>query len=125
MTFRRLLLLAFASLSVAAAAAQDDRPTRRIHLTVYGEDRCPRPSGSDEIVVCARRPEAERYRIPPQLRERRDRPTELSWQVHNEALEAAAREGRPDGCSVIGSGGQTGCTAAMIRQWLAERRSAR
>ena len=36
-------------------------------IIVYGSDPCPR-STDDQVVVCARRPEAERYRIPPKMR---------------------------------------------------------
>lgn len=123
MTFRRLLLLALLSLPAVPAPAEE--PVRQIHITVYGEDRCPAPRDEEEIVVCARRPEEERYRVPPALRERRDRPAETSWVARNEALEEDARTLRPDSCSVVGSGGQTGCAAAFIRQWAAERRMRR
>ena len=123
MTFRRLLLLALLSLPAVPAPAEG--PVRQIHITVYGEERCPRPRDEEEIVVCARRPEEERYRVPPALRERRDRPAETSWAVRNEAMEEDARTMRPDSCSVVGSGGQTGCAAAFIRQWAAERRMRR
>ena len=44
----------------AAALAQPEPPPERIiNLLVYGDDPCPQSQG-DEIVVCARRPEAER-----------------------------------------------------------------
>ena len=79
----------------------------------------------EEVVVCARRPEEERYRVPPALRERRDRPPDTSWGARNEVLEEDARSMRPDSCSVVGSGGQSGCQSAFIRQWYAERRSRR
>ena len=118
-------LLLCLSASPGHAAQRDGGPVRQINLTVYGEDRCPEPESTDEIVVCARRPEEERYRIPPRLRERADRPAETSWTARNEALEGDARTMRPDSCSVVGSGGQTGCTGALIRQWLAERRARR
>lgn len=123
-TFRRLSLLLLA-LSPSIAAAEDDQPVRQIHLTVYGEDRCPEPRDDEEIVVCARRPEEERYRIPSRLRERRDQPAEVSWHARNEVMEEDARQLRPDSCSVIGTGGQTGCTAALVRQWYNERRGRR
>jgi hypothetical protein len=79
----------------------------------------------DEVVVCARQPEEERYRVPPPLRERRDRPAETSWAARNEVLEEDARTMRPDSCSVVGSGGQGGCQGAFIRQWYNERRGRR
>ena len=111
---RPLLLLAV--LIAAPASAREGGPVRQINLTVYGEERCPRARDAEEIVVCARRPEEERYRVPPALRERRDRPAEISWASQNAALEEDARTQRPDSCSVVGSGGQSGCTGSLIRQ---------
>ncbi len=118
-------LLLFALLLPAPAFAGERGPVRQINLTVYGEERCPVARDEEEIVVCARRPEEERYRVPPALRERRDRPAEISWASQNETLEEDARTQRPDSCSVVGSGGQSGCTGSLIRQWLAERRMRR
>ena len=97
-------------------------PPRESTLVVYGDDPCPRGEG-DEVVVCARRPETERYRIPQAIRERQQ--TEVAWGARVESLEDASRPMRPGGCSVIGSFGMTGCTQEMIRQWYAERRARR
>jgi hypothetical protein len=108
-----------------AFAAQREGPVRQINIIVYGEDSCPESEGPDDAVVCARRPEEERYRIPPALRERGDRPAEIAWGTRNEVLEEDARTMRPDSCSVVGSGGQTGCTSSLVRQWAAERRARR
>ena len=51
----------------APATAQDSAPNVA-EIIVYGSDPCPR-STDDQVVVCARRPEAERYRIPESLRQ--------------------------------------------------------
>jgi hypothetical protein len=93
-----------------------------ITLLVYGEDTCPQTNG-EEIVVCSRRPEAERYRIPPKLRQKADdfSGDHGSWTSHNEALEASTRFTRPNSCSTVGTGGQTGCLAAALHQWYLER----
>ena len=123
MTFHRLHALAPLLFAVAPAPAAE--PVRHINITVYGEDRCPEPESEDEVVVCARQPEEERYRVPPALRERADRPAETSWAARNEVLEEDARTMRPNSCSVVGTGGQSGCQAAFIRQWFNERRSRR
>lgn len=120
-------LFLFGMVAAAAgvpAAAQNEPPGRESSLIVYGEDPCPQ-SSDDEIVVCARRPEEERYRIPPALRERRDRFTEVSMNARAAALDEVQRDSRPGSCSVVGSGGQTGCTQMMIRQWYDERRAPR
>jgi hypothetical protein len=93
-----------------------------ITLLVYGEDACPKTSG-EEIVVCARRPEAERYRIPPKLRETPDDYSgdRGSWTTHASALDYASRTSRPNSCSPDGTFGQTGCLAAALHQWYLER----
>jgi hypothetical protein len=113
----------FAFSAAAAAAAQPaDPPARQETLVVYGDDPCPVAEDEDEIVVCARRPEEERYRIPAPLR-RGDRPSETAWSSQLEALEDAQRDSRPNSCSVVGSFGQSGCMQQMLRRWHAERRA--
>jgi hypothetical protein len=121
------------SLTAAAPALAQDSPNEQsvtqkadgtvvITLLVYGEDECPQTNG-DDIVVCARRPEAERYRIPPKLRQKADdfSGDRGSWTSHNEALEASTRFTRPNSCSTVGTGGQTGCLAAALHQWYLEK----
>lgn len=117
---RRLVLVA---LLATPAWAQDEPPVRQSELTVYGEDPCPR-STDEEIVVCHRRPEEERYRIPAPLR-RSTRNAEQAWGSRVEGLEEASRDARPGSCSVVGSFGQSGCMQAMIRQWFEARRARR
>ena len=106
----------------SAAAAQEAPPERESALVVYGDDPCPRSEDPDEVVVCARRPEEERYRIPGPLREDRQ-PTEPSWSSQVQQLEEAQRDTRPDSCSVVGSFGQTGCTQELLRRWREEGRA--
>ena len=116
------LLLLSAGVAGVPAEAEGERT---INVTVYGNDPCP-SGGNDEIVVCGRRPENERYRIPKELRRKdEDRPSEVSWASRVAGLEDAARPSRPDSCSPVGSYGQTGCWAKMIRQWSAERQQAK
>ena len=112
-------------LSSAWAAEPEPLPERTQTLVVYGEDPCPKPSDEEEIVVCARKPENERYRVPKSLRNRDDPPTEVSWASRTEELEEASRASRPGSCSVVGSFGQTGCTQQLIRQWYNDRRASR
>ena len=118
--FAALLGLAAILPSPAFAA---DPPARQSTLVIYGNDPCPSSGADNEVVVCARRPEEERYRIPRRIRERQ--PTETSWASRVDALEEEGRVGRPNSCSVVGSNGFTGCTSQMIRQWYAERRARR
>lgn len=119
----RLAALLGAAAAFPAAAFASDPPPRQSTLVVYGNDPCPSTGVDNEVVVCARRPEEERYRIPRRIRERQ--PLETSWASRVEGLEEESRPMRPNSCSVVGSNGFTGCTAAMVRQWYAERRQRR
>jgi hypothetical protein len=124
---RSLLPIAFA---FAAAAAGAQAPSaspeasaegRRVsQLIVYGADPCP-PSTAEEIVVCARRPEDDRYRIPEPLRESGQR-RERSWADNARSLEYVGRTGIQS-CSTVGPGGFTGCWAEMMRQAQEDRRT--
>ena len=106
----------------APALAAEPPPQRTVAITVYGNDKCPEGSG-DEIIVCARLPESERYRIPKKFRKKKDESAaSASWSSRVETLDQASAAARPNSCSVNGSFGQTGCTQEMLRQWFAERR---
>lgn len=97
-------------------------PERISFLVAFGEEKC-RPPQGDEIVVCASVPESERYRIPRELRRKERVVTDRSWTSAVEALDRFAADVRPNSCSVNGSGGFTGCTQAMLRDWFAARRT--
>jgi hypothetical protein len=124
---RRAIFTAASLLLAGPAGAQPgegDAPKRTVSVTVYGSDPCPR--GSDgEIVVCGRRPDNERYRIPKELRKREQQSSETSWAARAAGLEEASRPSMPGSCSPVGSWGQTGCFQQMIRQWGAARAAAR
>ncbi|MBC7495549.1 MAG: hypothetical protein H7243_00075, partial [Sphingomonadaceae bacterium] len=76
----------------------------------------------DEIVVCARLPEAERYRIPKRLRDekKRARPDQ-SWVARARDIDTAGAELRPTACSAIGSGGASGCFQKFMRDARAQK----
>lgn len=105
----------------APAAATEPSPQKIFNLVVYGDDPCPQGEG-DEIVVCARKPESERYRIPKKLREKPEVSGGPGWGSQVAGMEAAGRVLLPNSCSAVGSNGFTGCNAAMLRQWFAEKR---
>jgi len=119
----KLLILVALGAAASPALAQDDAPRRESQIEVYGEDPCPR-STDDEIVVCHRRAEEERYRIPAPLRRSTERP-EQAWGARVETLDEVSRDSRPNSCSVVGSYGQSGCAQQMIRQWYDSRRAGR
>ena len=114
-------LLLSAALLLVPAAGDATPPEREEKLVVYGSDACPEAEGG-EIVVCARRPEAERYRIPKTLRDREKVPGAQGWGSRVATLEDIQRDTRPNGCSANGSFGQTGCLAEALRRWFEERR---
>lgn len=118
-----LSLATFFPAMAPASAAAAESPARQSTLVVYGNDPCPTSGPDNEVVVCARRPEEERYRIPRRLRERQ--PIDTSWTSRADSLDEENRQMRPNSCSVVGSNGFTGCTSQMIRQWYAERRARR
>ena len=68
---RLMITLAGGTAAIAGLAAipapADAQAGNVAEIVVYGNDPCPR-STDDQVVVCARRPEAERYRIPEKLR---------------------------------------------------------
>ena len=87
-------------------------------LIVYGEDPCP-ASTDNEITVCARKPEAERYRIPKPLRGI-DSPQARAWTDRVEAYETVGSFGTLS-CSPVGAGGSLGCTQDLIDKAYAEK----
>jgi hypothetical protein len=99
------------------AWAQD---TRVNEIIVYGTDPCPR-STDDEIVVCARKPESERYRIPERLRQGGSLQSRQAWANRAIAFETYGRTGI-NSCSPVGPGGHTGCTQQLINQAFKELR---
>ena len=111
-------------LSVAAmpAAAQDAGDVRVAEIIVYGNDPCPR-STEDEVVVCARKPESDRYRIPERYRESGPIQTRQSWAMRAKSFEYVGRTGTMS-CSAVGPGGHTGCLQNMIDRARAEAREA-
>ena len=89
-------------------------------IIVYGNDPCPR-STDDQVVVCARRPETERYRIPPTMRQS-GTPQEMeSWAVRSMNLESVGQTGL-NSCSPVGPAGYTGCLQKVIQQARGERK---
>ena len=120
---KALLLAAGGALLAAAPAAAQTRaaaPEPKIStMIVYGDDPCP-PSTDDTIVVCARKPEGERFRIPEILRGDPDDPKNQAWATRATALEYAGRSGIGS-CSPVGPGGASGCFNQIVRQARAER----
>jgi hypothetical protein len=118
-----LALAAASAAAVAVAPAPAGAQERIRRLVVYGRDPCPRAAAGEDIVVCARRPETERYRIPRELRDgaTADDPESTSWAARAEALEYVGRTGIQS-CSTVGPGGVSGCWNELVRAWRQDRR---
>ena len=101
----------------APAAGPDD--VRINQLVVYGDDPCP-PSTNEEITVCARKPDAERFRIPEDLRSDPNDPVNESWANRATEMQYVGRGGIGS-CSTVGPGGASGCYNELVRQARAER----
>lgn len=110
--------LAAGLLSASPLAAQDAAGDRVKMVILYGEDAAPAPQG-DEIVVVARMPESERFRIPEDLRFS-DNPANQAWINRVERMEFIGNFGTLS-CSTVGAGGSTGCTQEMIRNAYADK----
>jgi hypothetical protein len=80
------------ALAVAPAPVLAQGADRVSEIIVYGNDPCPR-STDDEVVVCARKPEGERYRIPERLRTGGPRQTREAWANRARALETVGSTG--------------------------------
>jgi hypothetical protein len=111
-----------AALALPAAAEAQGGTDRIARVVIYGNDRCPTASTGENIVICARRPESERYRIPREIRDREpsDDPENISWAERAQSLEYMGRTG-PQSCSVVGPGGFTGCWTQLVRTARGER----
>lgn len=121
----RLLISAAAGVATAAGFAALPAPALAqqgniAEIVVYGNDPCPR-STDDQVVVCARRPEAERYRLPPKLRPSGTRQQTEAWANKAHVLETVGSTGI-NSCSPVGPGGFTGCELQVINEARQQRR---
>ena len=112
--------LSGAGLFALPAQAQDQAGDRVNQLVIYGDDPCPQ-SSDQEIVVCARKDEGERYRIPETLRggglgDAKNQ----AWSERVKSYEYVGKSGTSS-CSPTGAGGFTGCTQALLSQAYAEK----
>jgi hypothetical protein len=125
---KRLIALSAATLASALVAApalaqdnsamQGPAEPKVNQLIIYGDDKCPESTG-DEITVCARLDESERYRIPQALRSL-EGPANQAWANKVKAFETVGDFG-PLSCTPVGAGGELGCTAKFIEAAYAEK----
>ena len=105
-------------------AYSDGTQPRQKLVTVFGTEPCPKPSSPDEVIVCARLPESEVYRIPTPLR-KADNNRESPFQSNRNLLlgDASGGAGGAIGsCTAIGAGGMMGgCTRRQVDAWAKDR----
>lgn len=107
---------------VPAPGGDTSQPRQRL-VTVFGTEECPKPTSPDEVVVCARLPDSEIYRIPKQLRAANDQRTSPFQANRNLLLgDASGGAGGSIGsCSVVGAGGSIGCNRQQVDAWAQDR----
>jgi hypothetical protein len=103
----------------AAAAVADAKINQ---LIVYGDDPCPE-STEEQINVCARLNDKERFRIPTNLRDNPNDPVNQAWGARAVELQYVGRSGIGS-CSTTGPGGMIGCYNDLVRRARAERQGA-
>ncbi len=123
-----LILASMTGAPVAAQSMLKPAPTdtslpRQKIVEVFGTDPCPKSTDPDEIIVCSRRPDEDRYRIPPAVR---SDVQALAPNVANRRNllgdDAGGAGGGIGSCSAVGPGGGTGCNQAMQDQYRAARK---
>ncbi|MDP9424393.1 MAG: hypothetical protein M3Q19_16450 [Pseudomonadota bacterium] len=115
------LTFAAAALVLPTLVAPTPALAQRVNeIIVYGTDPCPR-STDDEVVVCARKPESERFRIPERFRQSGSLQSRQAWANRAIAFETYGKTGI-NSCSPVGPGGFTGCSQQLINQAFRERR---
>ncbi|RXR29488.1 hypothetical protein [Sphingobium fluviale] len=120
-----LLALPLAALAAFPAVAQSSQQgpddSRIKQVIVYGDDPCP-ISQADEILVCARQDEKERYRIPQELRREEIGSTKNeAWTSRVRSIEYVGAGGTQTCSPVGGANSFTGCFSKLAKQAKAER----
>lgn len=119
-TISTAVLLALATALAAPAAAQSGAPAPT--MVIYGAQKCPTDASGNEIVVCVRRPSAEQFRIPKELRELKVTPENESWAARGAANADVGKTGVGT-CSTVGASGSTGCFVQQGRLYKREKQN--
>ena len=113
---------ALAAVPAAVPASAQDKAGDRVNMVIaYSEDECPEQTAENEIVVCQIVVEADRYRIPSNLRTS-DSPENITQGQQFEKVRYIGEFGAFS-CSPAGAGGFTGCTQQFIDAAFEERES--
>ncbi|MEM1195505.1 MAG: hypothetical protein AAGH57_05330 [Pseudomonadota bacterium] len=116
-------LLASGAFAAGAPLSAQDKAGDKVNMVIaYSEDECPEQTEEGEIVVCQILVEAERYRIPSNLRAS-DSPQNVSRVREVEKLKYVGAFGAYS-CDPAGAGGFTGCTEKFIESAYEEKSEA-
>jgi hypothetical protein len=119
MSLTAVAMMSSIQLQAQEAPASQPGDEKINQLIIYGDDQCPESKG-DEIVVCARMDEADRYRIPSSLRADPNDPRNQATSERIKSYEYVAASGTMS-CSPSGAGGFTGCGLKEIDRAYAEK----
>jgi hypothetical protein len=107
---------------VLAAPLAAQGANEKINMVIaYSEAECP-VAGEGEVVICEILVEAERYRIPSNLRTS-DSPENVAWSQRVDKIRYVGDFGAMS-CSPAGAGGFTGCTQQFIEAAYKDRAEA-
>lgn len=118
---KMLMALGAPAVAIFAMATPASAQSQQLEVVVYGDDPCPRAS-EDEVVVCRRRPEEDRYRIPQEFRSTPPAtdPARQSWAERVQYLDSQNVTGIRE-CTAIGPAGGEGCLQEEINRSTARR----
>lgn len=111
-------LAGLAALAAASPAAAQSANEKINMVIAYDESECP-VAKEGEVVVCEILVEAERYRIPSNLRYS-DNPANKAWANRVEEIKYIGDFGAMS-CSPAGAGGFTGCTQKFVEAAYKDR----
>ena len=114
-------LATLAALAAASPAAAQSANEKINMVIAYSEDECPEAKDG-ELVICEILVEAERYRIPSNLRYS-DSPENKAWARQVEEIKYVGDFGAMS-CSPAGAGGFTGCTQKFVEAAYKDRAEA-
>lgn len=119
-TLKLAALATVAGLAFTSPLAAQDKAGDKVNMVIaYDESECPEQSEAGEIVICQIVVEAERYRIPSNLRTSSSTQNQ-SWSERVESIRYIGEFGTMS-CEPAGAGGFTGCTDKLIKQAYGER----